>query len=129
MKRNALSPLAARPPSFWWPPSGFAALAWSAERDPSALSETILGAIADRERIAKAVLEEIAREDRICQSLLAVAPTEAAPKLTANLIRRDRTIEALVDMVETQSAEYRRIARELDGASSARRKRSPHRPL
>ena len=128
MKRNAPSPLAARAGELMVADERIAALAWSAERDPAARSATLLEAIADRERIAEAVLEEVAREDRIYQSLLADAPVEAAPKLTANLIRRDRTIEALVDMVATQSREYRRIARELDGASSARRKRSPHRP-
>jgi len=131
MKRNALSPLAARVGELMVADERNAALAWSAESDPAVRPAAPLKAIADRERIAKAVLEEIAREDLIYQSLLAVAvaPTAAAPRPTANLNRRDRTIEALVDMVETQSREYRLIARNLEGASSARRERSPHRPL
>ena len=129
MKRNASSPLAARAGELMVADDRIVALAWSTERDPAARSATLLEAIADRERIAEAVLEEVAREDRIYQSLLAEAPVEAAPKLTANLILRDRRIEALVDMVETRSREYRRIARELDGVLSARRKRSPRKPF
>ncbi len=106
-----------------------AALASIAVSDPAARAAALLEAIADRERIAAAVLEAIAREDRTYQSLMATVPAAAVPGLAAKLVRRDRAIEALADMVETRSREYGRIARQLEGDSSPRRDRRPRRPL
>jgi hypothetical protein len=60
---------------------------------------------------------------------MADVPDAVASGLTAKLVRRDRRIEALVDMIATRSREYGRIARQLEAASSPRRDRRPHRPL
>ena len=95
-----------------------AAIARGGGRDPSARAGAILEAIADRERIAATVLEAIALEDQVLQSSMAKSsyPTVSAPDPTAQLIRRDRSIEALAHLVENQSREYSRIARRLEEA-------------
>lgn len=95
-----------------------ATLARGAGRDPSARAAAILEAIADRERIAATVLEAIAREDLALQVTMtrSAPPTARTLEPTAQLIRRDRSIEALALLVENQSREYSRIARRLEDA-------------
>jgi len=126
---DAPGTLAARAGELMKADDRIAALALIAGRDPTARAPALLEAIADRERIAAAVLEAIAREDRAYQALMADVPDTVVPGLTAKLVRRDRRIEALVEMVATRSREYDRIARQLEAASSPRRDRRPHRPL
>ena len=129
MTPDALSTLATRAGELMKADDRIAALALIAGRDPAARAPALLEAIADRERIAATVLEAIAREDRAYQSLMADVPDGVAPGLTAKLIRRDRRIEALVEMVATRSREYGRIARQLEAASDRWRERRPRRQL
>jgi hypothetical protein len=98
--------------------SRIATLAHGSRGDPDARAAAILEAIADRKRTASVVLETIAREDRALQSGMTVAAfhTGGPPGPGPALIRRDRSVEALVNLIETQSCEYNRIARRLETA-------------
>lgn len=86
--------------------------------DPQDRAAAILEAIAEREQVAAAVLAAIAREDRALQSGMTgdAAPAEDGPDPGAQLLRRDRKIEALVGHIESQSWEFSRVARRLETA-------------
>jgi hypothetical protein len=94
-----------------------AALIHASGGDPGARAAAILEAIAAREQVAAGVLAEIAREDQALQSGMAGGDVPAdGQEPDPQLLRRDRTIEALVSHVEFQSWEFARIARRLEAA-------------
>lgn len=94
------------------------AIARDAGLDRATRAAAALEAIADRGRIAEAVLEAIALENSTMQSRTPAVPAAGAPTLVTDLSQRDRALVTLAKRVETQSAEYNRLARrfEAEGA-------------
>lgn len=95
-----------------------ALLARAPAGDPGSRAAAMLEAIADRERIAGAVLAAVACEDRALQSSMnaTAGPADLRPRPDARLIRRDRSIEALISHVQHRTERFHRIARRLESA-------------